>query len=275
MTNMPTSTQGIRTISITSGKGGVGKTTVTVNMAYNLARLGKRVLILDGDMSLANVDLFLKKVPEYTLQDFFLGDVELSDVVVKYSKNIHILPGASGAIEMARLDVYQKKMLVDAMSEFEGQYDYLLIDTASGISDEVLYLSSAAQEVTVVVLPDPASITDAYAVMKLLNQRYKTKAFNIITNQVLNEKESLALFQRINSVAAKFLNVNLNYVGYVPFDLTLRQANHRQEMIGDFAPQSNAHQSLKRIAEKIEGLPGRVEYASGMQFFWNQVLDIA
>lgn len=266
---------GIRTISVTSGKGGVGKTTVTVNLAYNLAKLGKRVLILDGDMSLANVDLFLKKVPEFTLQNFFQDGVELSEVVVKYSKNIHVLPGASGAIEMARLDVYQKKMLVDAMSEFEGQYDYLLIDTASGISDEVLYLSSAAQEVTVVVLPDPASITDAYAVMKLLNQRYKTKSFNIVTNQVLNEKESLALFQRINNVAAKFLNVNLNYVGFVPFDLTLRQANHRQEMIGDFAPQSNAHQSLKRIAEKIEGLPGRDEVSSGMQFFWNQVLDIA
>lgn len=266
---------GIRTISITSGKGGVGKTTVTVNLAYNLAKLGKRVLILDGDMSLANVDLFLKKVPEFTLQNFFTGEVELKDVVVKYNKNIHVLPGASGAIELARLDVYQKKMLVDAMSEFDGQYDYLLIDTASGISDEVLYLSSAAQEVTVVVLPDPASITDAYALMKLLNQRYKTKAFSIVTNQVLNEKESLALFQRINNVAAKFLNVNLNYVGYIPFDLTLRQANHRQEMIGDFAPQSNAHQSMKRIAEKIEGLPGREEASGGMQFFWNQVLDIA
>lgn len=267
--------KGTRTISISSGKGGVGKTTVTVNMAYNLAKLGKRVLILDGDVSLANVDLFLKKTPEYTLQDFFEGHVELKDILVRYSKNIHILPGASGAIELARLDVYQKKMLIDAMSEFEGLYDYLLIDTASGISDEVLYLSSAAQEVMVVVLPDPASITDAYALMKLLNQRYKTKSFSIVTNQVLNEKESLALFHRINSVSAKFLNVHLNYVGFIPFDLTLRQANHKQEMIGDFAPQSHSHQSLKRIAEKIEGLPGNPEIQGGMQFFWNQVLDIA
>ncbi|MCC6138942.1 MAG: MinD/ParA family protein [Bdellovibrionaceae bacterium] len=270
-----TSNNGTRTISISSGKGGVGKTTVTVNMAYNLGKLGKRVLILDGDMSLANVDLFLKKTPEFTLQDFFEGTVELKDVLVKYTKNIHVLPGASGALELSRLDVYQKKMLVDAMSEFEGLYDYLLIDTASGVSDEVLYLSSAAQEVMVVVLPDPASITDAYALMKLLNQRYKTKSFSIVTNQVMNEKESLALFQRINSVAAKFLNVNLNYVGFIPFDLTLRQANHRQEMIGDFAPQSNSHQSLKRIAEKIEGLPGNPEMQGGLQFFWNQILDIA
>jgi flagellar biosynthesis protein FlhG len=266
---------GIRTISVASGKGGVGKTTVVVNLAYNLAKRGKRVLILDGDMSLANVDLFLKKVPEYTLQDFFETKVDLKDVLVKYNKNIHILPGASGAFELAKLNVFQKKMLVDSMSEFEGHYDYLLIDTASGISDEVLYLSSAAQEVLVVVLPDPASITDAYALMKLLNQRYKTKAFSIVTNQVLNEKEGLALFQRINTVASKFLHVNLSYMGHIPFDLTLRQANHRQEMIGDYSPQSQSNLGLKRITEKIEGLPSQGEVHGGMQFFWNQVLDIA
>lgn len=266
---------GVRTISISSGKGGVGKTTATVNLAANLAKLGKRVLILDGDMSLANVDLFLKKIPEYTLQDFFTGTVDLQSIVIKYSKNVHILPGASGALELSSLNVYQKKMLVDAMSEFEGHYDYLLIDTASGISDEVLYLSSAAQEVMVVVLPDPASITDAYALMKLLNLKYKTKSFSIVTNQVLNEKEGLALFQRINSVAAKFLNVHLNYVGYIPFDLSLRQANHKQELVGDFAPQSPSNLAMKRIAEKIEGLPLREGVQGGMQFFWNQILDIA
>ncbi|MCB9071994.1 MAG: MinD/ParA family protein [Bdellovibrionaceae bacterium] len=266
---------GIRTISITSGKGGVGKTTVTVNLAHNLAKMGKRVLILDGDLSLANVDLFFKKVPEYTLQDFFSTEVDLKDILVKYSKNIHILPGASGALDLARLDVFQKKMLVDSVSEFEGHYDYLLIDTASGISDEVLYLSSAAQEVMVVVLPDPASITDAYALMKLLNQRYKTKSFSIVTNQVLNEKEGLSLFHRINSVSTKFLNVSLNYMGYIPFDLNLRHANHKQEMIADFAPQSQANLCLKRIAEKVEGFPTRTEVPGGLQFFWNQVLDIA
>lgn len=272
---MPMNNSGIRTISISSGKGGVGKTTVTVNLAYNLSKLGQRVLILDGDMSLANVDLFLKKVPEFTLQDFFTGEAELKDILIKHSKNVHILPGASGAVELSHLNVYQKKMLVDAMSEFEGLYDYLLIDTASGVSDEVLYLSSAAQEVMVVVLPDPASITDAYALMKLLNAKYKTKAFSIVTNQVMNEKEGLALFQRINTVAAKFLNVNLNYVGFIPFDLTLRQANHKQELIGDFAPQSQSHLALKRITEKIEGLPAKKEVQGGLQFFWNQVLDIA
>lgn len=265
----------VRTISISSGKGGVGKTTIAVNLAYNLAKLDKRVLILDGDMSLANVDLFLKKVPEYTLKDFFEGSVDLKDILVKYSKNIHILPGASGAMELSHLNVYQKKMLVDAMSEFENQFDYLLIDTASGVSDEVLYLSSAAQEILVVVLPDPASITDAYALIKLIHQKYKTKSFSVVTNQVLNEKEGQALFQRLNTVAAKFLNVNLNHVGFIPFDPILRQANHRQEMIGDFSPHSQSHQAFKRITQKIEGLPTSHGVQGGMQFFWNQILDIA
>lgn len=265
----------IRTLSITSGKGGVGKTTFTVNMAYYLAAMGKKVLILDGDMSLANVDIFLKKSPEYTLGDFFGGEVELSDIIVKYSKNIHVLPGASGLFEMTQLDSFQKKMLVDSVSQIEGEYDYLLIDTASGISDEVLYLSSAAQEVFVIVQPDPASLTDSYALMKLLHQRYRTKSFSIVANQVLNDAEGLALFQRMNMVTSKFLNINLHYAGFVPFDLKLRQATHKQELIGSYAPQCLSSLSLRQIAGNIEKSAARAESYGGLQFFWNQVLNIA
>ncbi len=272
---MATAGKSIRTISITSGKGGVGKTTMTVNLAYSLAAIGKKILILDGDMSLANVDVFLKKNPEYSLSDFFKGDVELNDIVVKYSKNIHVLPGASGIFEMTQLDAYQKKMLVDGVSQMEGDYDYLLIDTASGISDEVLYLSSAAQEVYVVVQPDPASITDAYALMKILNQKYKTKSFSIISNQVLNDQEGLELFHRLNVVTTKFLNLNLHYAGFVPFDLKLRQATHKQELIAAYAPQSLSSLSIRQIAGNIEKSAAKETCHGGLQFFWNQVLNIA
>jgi len=272
---MSASAKSIRTLSITSGKGGVGKTTITVNLAYFLASMNKKVLILDGDMSLANVDVFLKKNPEYSLGDFFAGETDLNDVLVKYSKNIHILPGASGLFEMTQLDSYQKKMLIDGVSQMEGDYDYLMIDTASGIADDVLYLSSAAQEIYVVVQPDPASITDAYALMKVMHQKYKTKSFSIIANQVLNDHEGLALFHRMNVVTTKFLNLNLHYTGFVPFDLKLRQATHKQELIGAYAPQSSSSLSLRQIAGNIEKSSMSEECHGGLQFFWNQVLNIA
>jgi flagellar biosynthesis protein FlhG len=265
----------IRTLSFTSGKGGVGKTTLTVNVAYCLAQLGKKVLILDGDMSLANVDIFLKKTPEYSLNDFFEGRATLPELVVKYSKNLHILPGASGMIQMTQIDNFQKKMLIDSVSQLEGDYDYLLIDTASGIADEVLYLNSAAQEMYVVIQPDPSSLTDSYALMKLMNQKYRVKSFNVVTNQVLNEDEGLKVFHRMNSVTAKFLNVNLSYAGSVPFDLKVRQANLRQELIAASGAQSSSSYNIKKIADMINKTPAREESRGGLQFFWNQALHIA
>jgi len=269
------SEKSIRTISIASGKGGVGKTTLTVNLAYCLSQMGKKVLILDGDMSLANVDIFLKKTPEHTLQSFFDGDVSLPDILVKYSKNLHILPGASGILQMTQLDVFQKKMLVDAVSQMEGDYDYLLIDTASGIADEVLYLSSAAQDVYVVIQPDPASLTDSYALMKLLNQKYRMKSFSVITNQVLNEEEGLGVFHRMNNVTSKFLNINLQYAGSVPFDQKLRQANARQELVSAGGTVTSSSMNIKKIAEAINKSPAREECRGGLQFFWSQALDMA
>ncbi len=265
----------IRTISVTSGKGGVGKTTITVNLANCLAAMGKKVLILDGDMSLANVDIFLKSSAKFSVSDFLKGDSTMSEVIVKQSRNIHILPGASGIFEMTQLDAFQKKMILDGVSQLEEDYDYLLIDTASGISDDVLYLSSAAQDVFVVVQPDPSSLTDSYALIKLLNQRYRTKNITVISNLVLNEQEGLHLYNRINSVAAKFLNMSLHYGGYIPFDLKMRQATHQQELITTMAPTSSSSLCLKQIASTIEKSSSTREIQGGMQFFWNQVLDIA
>jgi flagellar biosynthesis protein FlhG len=173
------------------------------------------------------------------------------------------------------LDVFQKKMILDGVSQLEEDYDYLLIDTASGISDDVLYLSSAAQDVFVVVQPDPSSLTDSYALIKLLNQRYRTKNITVISNLVLNEQEGLHLYNRINSVASKFLNMSLHYGGYIPFDLKMRQATHQQELITTMAPTSSSSLCLKQIASTIEKSSSTREIQGGMQFFWNQVLDIA
>ncbi len=265
----------VRTISITSGKGGVGKTTITVNLANCLAALGKKVLILDGDMSLANVDIFLKSSTRSSLHDFLSDQVSLSDILVKYTRNIHILPGASGLFEMTQLNAFQKKMILDGVSQLEESYDYLLIDTASGISDDVLYMSSAAQDVYVVVQPDPSSLTDSYALIKLLHQKYRKKNFTILSNLVLNDQEGLHLFNRINSVTSKFLNISLHYGGAVPFDLKMRQATHQQELITNVAPQSLSSLGIKQVAATIDISQIHEEVHGGLQFFWNHVIDMA
>ncbi len=265
----------IRTISVTSGKGGVGKTTITVNLANCLSQLNRKVLILDGDMSLANVDIFLKSTSQASIRDFLSGEASMTDVIVKHSRNIHILPGASGIFEMTSLNPFQKKMILDGVSQLEEAYDYLIIDTASGISDDVLYLGSAAQEVFVVIQPDPSSLTDSYALIKLLNQKYRKKTFTLLSNSVLNEHEGLVLYNRMNAVTSKFLNISLHYGGYVPFDLKMRQATHQQELITTMAPTSSSSLCLKQIAGTIDKSSQYKEAQGGLQFFWNQVLDIA
>jgi flagellar biosynthesis protein FlhG len=265
----------IRTISVTSGKGGVGKTTITVNLANCLAQMSKKVLILDGDMSLANVDIFLKSTSHASMNDFLNGEATLPEIVMKHSRYIHILPGASGIFEMTHLNAFQKKMLLDGVSQLEESYDYLIIDTASGISDDVLYLGSAAQDVFVVVQPDPSSLTDSYALIKLLNQKYRKKTFTVLSNLVLNEQEGLQVYNRLNSVTSKFLNISLHFGGYIPFDLKMRQATHQQELITTMAPTSSSSLCLKQIASSIEKSAKTKEVQGGLQFFWNQVLDIA
>lgn len=265
----------VRTVSITSGKGGVGKTTMTVNMAHLLAKRGKKVLILDGDMSLANVDIFLKSQPNKNLSHFFQGEHDLKDILIKYTKNIHVLPGASGVVGMTQLDIYQKKMLMDAMDEFEGHYDYMLIDTASGITDEVLYLNSAAQEVIVVVQPDPASITDAYAMMKVLHQEYRVSQFSVLANQVLNEREGERIYQRINQVASKFLNVQIGFQGAVTYSLKVREASKNQKLITEIDPNCGSSLCLQKVVSKLDAEDSVKEMSGGLQFFWNQVLNVA
>ncbi|MCJ8275611.1 MAG: MinD/ParA family protein, partial [Bdellovibrionales bacterium] len=215
--NMGNSIQ-TRTLSVSSGKGGVGKTTLTVNLAFTLAEMGKKVLILDGDIGLANIDIFLGIRPMKTLEDFFSGKEKLEDIVVKAHKNIHVIPSASGLTDLKSIDVYKRKMLMDEVGMLNNTYDYLLVDTASGIDENVQYLNSTVQDVLVVVTPEPASMADAYALIKLLNQNHKIYRFSIVANKVLGEKEAKDIYNRINKVSEKFLNVHLSYMGFIPLD---------------------------------------------------------
>ncbi len=166
---------GIRTISFSSGKGGVGKTSMLVNIAQGLADLGQRVLIFDGDMGLSNVEIFFNQRPKGSILDVLSGEKEITDVITPLSVGLDLISGGHGLLEPSRFSPFERKAVIDSVTQLEGRYDYLLIDTAPGISDNVLYLNSAAQKIVVVVTPDAASITDSYALIKLLNQNHGEK----------------------------------------------------------------------------------------------------
>lgn len=262
-------------ISITSGKGGVGKTSIVTNLALQLAREGKRVLILDGDLGMANVDLMFRVRPERTIQDVISGDAELKDVLVELAKNITLIPGGSGVFELQNLSPFDKQALLDQVGALGPAYDVMLIDTAPGIDDNVLYLNSAAQQICVVVTPDPASIADSYALIKVLNQRCRENRFSIICNQVKDEADGRRLFERLDSVAAKFLYVGLDYLGSIPADPILRQATRSQQLVSQAYPSAPAAQAICQLAQGFKGAQTAPECKGSLQFFWEHLVRLA
>lgn len=264
-----------KTISVTSGKGGVGKTTLTANLATALSQRGSRVLILDGDLGMANVDIMFGVRPTATINDVLNGEKSLREVITQVADNIFLIPGGSGIYGLARLDTFQKQTLLEQVSGIDEHFDYMLIDTAPGIDDSVLYLNSAAQEIMVVVTPDPASLADAYAVIKMLAQRYQENRFSIVTNMVKDESEGLQIYRRLSDVAARFLCVSLDYKGSIVMDLNLRQATKQQQLIVKQLSGSPSSLAIRGLAEKISGFGYMPEMKGSIQFFWQQLSGVA
>lgn len=264
-----------RTISITSGKGGVGKTTLVCNMALRLAQTGKKVLILDGDLGMANVDIFFGTKTVGNVRDVIYGDKEMKDIMVEASKDVFLIPGGSGIVDFNYMNNFERRAIVDSVSSLPHDFDYLLIDTAPGIADNVLFLNSAAQAVAVVITPDPSSFADAYALIKVLNAQGKVNRFSIVCNQVRDEVEGLALYQRFNEVVGRFLVVGLDYWGSIPQDPALRKSNQMQRLIMRQDPGSEAAKALRLITAHMEKSVQPFERTGGMQMFWEQVVGFA
>lgn len=263
----------VQVIAVTGGKGGVGKTTVAVNLSLALANLGRRVVLLDGDLGLAKIDTLLGLSRQYTLADLIEGRCELSDVLVRGPGGVRIVPAASGMQNMARLSAAQHAGLIQAFSDIGDSLDVLVIDTATGIGASVVNLVRAAHEVLLVVCDEPTSITDAYALIKLLNRDYGMVRFRVLANRVQSPQEGHALFAKLTKVTDHFLDVALRYVGMIPYDECVRRAVQKQRAVYEHFPHSKCAQAFQQIALKVDAWPLPESPKGHMEFFVERLVN--
>ncbi|MEJ1961936.1 MAG: MinD/ParA family protein [Gammaproteobacteria bacterium] len=259
--------QPVRVIAVTGGKGGVGKTSVSVNLATGLANAGRRVVLLDGDLGLANVDVLLGLSPRYTLAHVLSGERTLDEIMVTAKQGFKIVPAASGAADLAGMGGAGHLGLVQAFSSIATRLDVLIIDTAAGIAPGVLQFSQAAQHVLVVVTDEPASITDAYALMKVLSRNHGVKRFRVVANMSRAAGEGETLFNKLERVTSRFLDVILEYAGDIPDDEHMRRAIKLQRPVLDAHPASPAARAFKKLAASADTWPVPAGPRGNLEFF--------
>jgi flagellar biosynthesis protein FlhG len=263
----------VQVLAVTGGKGGVGKTSVAVNLAAALTGAGRRVVLLDGDLGLANVDVFLGLTPRHTLAHVLRGERTLDEIVLAAPQGFHVVPGASGIAELANLDAHSHLALVQAFSALATRLDVLIVDTAAGIAHSVTQFSQAAQQVLVVVSDDPASLTDAYALLKVLSRQHGVSRFRVLVNMTRQVGAGVELFQRLERVTARFLDVVLDYVGEVPEDDCLRRAVRAQRSVQELYPSSPAARAFKKLATRADTWPVPVGPRGNIEFFVERLVQ--
>ena len=241
----------MRVIAITSGKGGVGKTNIVANLGYALCKQGKRVIILDADLGLGNLDILLGIVPKCNMSHVIRGEKSISDIIIEGPGNIQILPASSGIQEHTKLGEDQKEHINNELGLMSKGVDILLIDTAAGISSNVMYFNLFAHEIIIVVSPEPTSITDAYALMKVLSLKYSERNFKLMVNLVNEKNEAYEIFRQLNLVSDRFLDVSLEYLGCVLYDENLVRGVRRQRIVSDLYPDSHASKCFTSLALNI------------------------
>lgn len=262
-----------KVISVTGGKGGVGKSNVTLGMAIAMARQGKRVMVLDADLGLANIDIMLGIRPKKNLGHVLAGECELRDTIVEGPFGIRIIPATSGTQSMAELSHAQHVGLIRAFGSLDEEMDVLLIDTAAGISDMVVSFARAAQDVLVVVCDEPTSITDAYALIKLLSREHKVQRFKIVANMVRSYREGRELFAKLTLVTERFLNVSIELVACIPLDDNVRQAVKKQKIVVEAYPKSPAALAISSLANKALTWPIPKTPSGHLEFFVERLLS--
>lgn len=265
----------VQVIAVTGGKGGVGKTSVAVNLAASLADQGKRVLLLDGDLGLANVDVLLGLTPRHTLEHVLDGRCTLEEAIVKAPGGFSVIPGASGVARMAELSTAEHLGLVQAFSHLTAGLDVLIVDTAAGIADSVRQFCQAAQNVVVVLRDEPASLTDSYALIKILHRTHGVRRFRVVANMSTSPGAGDALFRKLERVTSRFLDVVLDYAGEIPEDSFVRAAIRGQRSVVEAYPSSQAARAFSRLARQALKWPAMQGPRGNVEFFMERLLPHA
>ncbi len=253
-----------RVLAITSGKGGVGKTNFTSNLGLAIAKAGHRVVAVDADLGLANLHVVLGITPHYTLEHVLNGTKTLAEALYSAPYGMQVLGGASGIADIANLKEEQRGTLLQTLRQLDTQTDLLLLDTGAGVSEGVLSFLNAAQEILIVTTPEPTSLTDAYATMKVVLRENPEARFLLVVNMASNEQEARAVAERLNAIAARFLHASIQYLGYVPFDTQVRNAVRSQKPFVVENPDAPAAQAIRQIAGRIVEIPAAQQRSGGL-----------
>jgi len=244
-----------RVITVTSGKGGVGKTSLSVNLALQFQEQGKKVVILDADFGLANVEIMLGIRPQYNLADMIFKNMSIEDIITEGPMGVGFISGGSGVQDLVNLDKDKLKKLIAKLVKLDSLYDVIIIDTGAGIADSVIEFVLSSPEVLLVVTPEPTSITDAYSLLKAVNRKKEfnreQKSIKVIANRVGDDSEGKEIYEKISVVASKFLNIQMEYLGYIPLDKQLTNAVVEQKPISIYYPNSDSALRIKGICAKL------------------------
>ncbi len=259
-------------IAVTSGKGGVGKTTLSVNLAVTFAAKGRRVLVVDGDLGLANVDIMFGVKPKYNFHHLINGDKSLEDIIVRGPGGIDLMPASSGISSLANLDADQQMVVLGQLETLKNRYDVILIDTAAGIGSNVLHFAASAMYVLVVVTHEPTSLADSYAIIKVLRQNYNVHRFQLVVNSAYNEKAALRVYQTLSDIADNFIDVVIDYMGMIPKDEKISSSILSQRPFVEMFPSAPCSIALNKLSD---ALLAKRAHAQGddQPILWSRIIE--
>ena len=265
----------LRVLAVSSGKGGVGKTNIVANLACVFSKQGKKVLVVDADLGLNNIDILLGLSPKYHIGHVLSGEKNVQDIITDGPAGINLLPAGGGLQELTQLDDEKKVILMEELDQVSSGYDFLIFDTGAGISTNVTYFCSAAHEILLVATTEPTSLTDVYALIKTLHTKHTQKYFRIIINSVGSESEARLVFRNLAAVTDRFLpNVSVEYLGYVLQDPNVTKAVRQQKAFSELYPHSKVTQCIHQLVQKIADEKEPVSGEEKSTLFWRTAFTV-
>ena len=265
------SVEPLRVIAVTSGKGGVGKSTIAANLAWLAAKQGKRVLLLDGDLGLANAEILLGVAPRWHLGHLLDGTVSIRDALADGPNGMKILSAGTGVQQLSRLSSAQKMRLISELDTLEDDFDVVIADSPAGIGENMAFFVGACQETVLVVSPEPTSLTDAYAAVKVLSQHGMAGTFHVVINPAASEHLARDVFGRLSRITERFLHARLQYLGFVPRDENIHRAVMMQRPLVQAFPLSPSSRSIAQLSDKLLHAPAVPRLEGGLKILWQRL----